>query len=244
MKLYSIQIKLASPEENLRKVLNFLEKTEKNSLVLLPEMWYSGFDYENLHKHAENTRRVISILKKISLRKRLLIVGTYPYLLGGRIYNMALLIEDGRITGKRGKIRLFPIFDEDKHFTPWRENRVFKTKFGKVGILICFEIRFTDLILELQKERPDIVLVPAQWGWARREHLSTLSRARAVEMQSYLLLSNTWGEHLGTRFAGRSAIYSPWGEILSYSETGDTLLEAEYDLAYVERVRKAVPVKI
>ncbi|AAC06470.1 carbon-nitrogen hydrolase family protein [Aquifex aeolicus] len=243
MKLYSIQIRQTTPEENLKKVINFLEKVEENSLVLLPEMWYSGFDYENLEEHAQKTPEVLEVLKKISKEKSLTLCGTLPEKGTEGILNTAFLIEDGRVIGKRSKIKLFPIFDEDKYFIPGKENKVFETKLGKAGILICFEIRFTDLIMNFWRERPDVVLVPAQWGYARRKHFETLCRARAIELQAYLLASNTWGEYLGTRFAGHSGIYSPWGEVLAFSEKGDTLLAADYDKDYIEEVRRTLPIK-
>ncbi len=238
MKLYAVQIKPETPEKNLQKVIKFLEGTEPNSLVLLPELWYSGF---NVKDYVKDTPKVIKILKKISSKKKLFISGTFPEKISGRIYNVAYLIYKGKILGKRGKIKLFPLFGENETFTPWRENKVFNAPFGRVGVLICFELRFTDLVLELKKKKPHIILVPAQWGYARREHLKILSRARAIELQSYLVLSDTWGEGSGTRFAGHSAIYSPWGEVLAFSEKGDTILETEYRPEYVEEVRKALP---
>lgn len=243
MKLYSLQFRLTTPQENLKRVLNYLRGIERNSLVLLPEMWFSGFDYENLKVHARETQRILKILKDISLEKNAVICGTLPEESEEGIFNTAFLIEDGEIVGKRSKIKLFPLFDEDKYFARGKENRVFETKFGKVGILICFELRFTELIMDFWKNRPDIILVPAQWGYARRKHFEILCRARAVELQSYLVASNTWGEYLGTRYAGHSGIYSPWGEVLAFSEKGDTLLSAEYDRNYLQEIRRTLPME-
>jgi len=228
----------------MEKVKNFLEKVENNSLVLLPEMWYSGFDYDNLTLFSDLTPDVLEGLTKISKEKNLIICGTLPERTDKGIINTAFLIEDGKLLGNRGKIKLFSLFDEDKYFIPDNKNEVFETKFGKIGILICFEIRFTDLILELQKKKPDIVLVPAQWGFKRKDHFVALTKSRAIELQAYLVASNTWGEYLGTRFAGCSGIYSPWGEILAFSEKGDVILSAEYDKDYLTEVRKILPIKI
>jgi len=244
MKLYSIQFKLENPKTNMEKVKNFLEKVENNSLVLLPEMWYSGFDYDNLTLFADLTPDILKEFMKISKEKNLIICGTLPEKTSKGIMNTAFLIEDGKLLGKRGKIKLFSLFDEDKYFIPDDKNEVFETKFGKIGILICFEIRFTNLILELQKNKPDIVLVPAQWGFKRKDHFVALTKSRAIELQAYLVASNTWGEYLGTRFAGHSGIYSPWGETLAFSEKGDVLLSAEYDKDYLMEVRKTLPIKI
>ncbi len=243
--LTTLQVSLDEDvEKNTDKIFGYISRARDNSLVLLPEMFFCGFDYDRLEEFADLTEEVIKELKSISAEKGLLLCGTAPEKTKEGIKNTAYLIQDGEVIGKKSKIKLFPIFDENKHFTAGAENPVFETKFGKVGVLICFEIRFTDLILDLKRKGAEIVLAPAQWGYARRMHLRVLSQARAIELQSYLVVSNTWGELGGTKFAGNSGIYSPWGEVLTFSETGDTLLEAEVDIDYVRKVRESIPVNI
>jgi len=242
MKLYALQMHVSSPEENERRAFEALKRA-KEGVFLLPELWLSGVGRPQVEEALRRVPQVLKKLKAFSRKNRLLVAGTLPFKKGGRLYNGAFLIDKGRLAGFRAKRKLFPLFGEDRLFTPGREPLVFKTSFGKVGILICFELRFTELIVELQRERPPLLLVPALWGYARREHLRVLSRARAVELQSYLVLANGWGEHGGTRFAGSSAVYSPWGEVLAFSETGDALLEAEYDPKRVEEVRSHLPVR-
>ncbi len=231
-------------EKNLEKAIGYLKEVEEGSLVLLPEMFFCGYEYERLEEFSEISEEVLERLKEVSSERKLLVCGTLPERTAEGIRNTAYLIQDGNVIGKRSKMKLFPIFDEDKHLVPGKENPVFETKFGKVGILICFELRFTDLILDLKRKGTQVVLVPAQWGYARKEHLDILSRARAIELQSYLLVSNIWGQHLETVYAGSSGIYSPWGEVLAFSEKGDTLLKAEADLDYVEEIRRRIPVSI
>ncbi len=244
-KLASVQISNSQhPEQTLEKVLGMLKKAEENSLVLLPEMFFCGFDYERLEENASLSEEVIGVLKEVSKEKGILLCGTIPEKREEGIKNTAILIDEGRVIGKRSKVRLFSPFEEDRHFLPGKDNPVFETRFGRVGLLICFELRFTDMVLDLKKKGIDILLVPAQWGYARRKHLRVLSQARAIELQSYVVVSDTWGEFRGTRFAGQSGIYSPWGEVLAFSETGDVYLEAHADLSYVKEVRKAVPVGI
>ncbi|EDP75025.1 carbon-nitrogen hydrolase family protein [Hydrogenivirga sp. 128-5-R1-1] len=243
--LATIQLSLTDHVElNYNKLARFLDELEEGSLVLLPEMFFCGFDYDRLEEFALLSEYIIEKLKLTSRQKNLLICGTVPEHTEEGIKNTAFLIEDGKVIGRRSKVKLFYPFEEDRYFVPGEENPVFKTKFGRVGILICFELRFTDMVLDLKKKGIDILLVPAQWGYARREHLRVLSQARAIELQSYVVVSDTWGEFKGTKFAGQSGIYSPWGEVLEFSETGDIYLEAEADLSYVEEVRSAIPVDI
>ena len=240
-----LQISLREdPEENLSRVLSACERSPEGGVLLLPEMFFWNFDLEKLDTFARMTPAVLEELSRLSERKNLLLCGTLPEKTEEGVRNTAYLIDRGRLIGRRSKIKLFPLFGEDRFFVAGRENPVFETRFGRIGVLICFELRFTNLVLDLRRKRIDILLVPAQWGSARRTHLEVLSRARAVELQSYLLISNIWGKLRGTEFAGRSAVYSPWGEILCFAERGDTLLTAEADLSYVGEVRRTVPVDL
>ena len=241
-RLASVQLSLeGDPKLNIEKVLRLTEGISEDTLLLLPEMFFCGLDYERMEEFAGMSEEVLGILKELSKSRSLLIAGTLPKKVNKGFQNVAFLIEDGRLLGERAKVKLFSPFEEDRHFVPGGENPVFHTRLGKVGILVCFELRFTEMVLELRRKGIDILLVPAQWGYARREHLRVLSRARAIELQSYAIVSDTWGEFKGTRFAGQSGIYSPWGEVLAFSEKGDTLLVAEADLERLREVRKAIP---
>ena len=241
-KLAVLQLSLYSdPDLNLGKVLRLTESLSGKSVLLLPEMFFCGFDYDRMDEFAGASQYVLGTLAELSKEKDLLIVGTLPKRTQDGVQNVAFLIENGKLIGERAKAKLFSPFDEDKHFVPGKGSPVFDTGFGRVGVLICFELRFTDMVLELKRGNIDILLIPAQWGYARREHLKILSRARAIELQSYVAVSDTWGEFKGTRFAGQSGIYSPWGEILAFSESGDVLLVSEVDLRKVSEARKAIP---
>jgi len=151
------------------------------------------------------------------------------------------LVEKGKIIGIRHKIKLFPLYEEPKHFTPGIENTVFESYKAKLGILICFELRFPELSQSLRDA--DILIVPSMWGEKRKEHLKALSRARAIENQSFLMLSNAWGRVGEEEYAGHSAIYSPWGEVLAFSEKGDSILQVSVEKEQVRRVRKYIPLR-
>ncbi len=244
--LYAVQLSLTENVElNYNKLAGLLGKVEHNSVVLLPEMFFCGFDYERLEEFSRLSPYFVQKLKLLSKEKDLLICGTVPEKTDKGIKNTAVLIDRGRVIGKRGKVKLFSPFEEDRYFLPGDEEvGVFPTRFGNIGILICFELRFPDMVLELKRKNIDILLVPAQWGYSRREHLRVLSQARAIELQSYTLVAGTWGEFKGTRFAGMSGIYSPWGEVLALSEQGDSLLWACGDENYVSKVRESIPIKL
>ena len=244
-KIYTLQFRLSNnPEDNISKAKDLVNNIEDESIVLLPEMWFCGYDYDNLDKLADLSPSLIDMLCEISLRKQSIISFTVPFKDKEGIFNRAFLLEEGKIVGYRDKIKLFPLIKEHEYISPGEGNFTFNTKAGKIGILICFELRFTELVKELKDEKIDILLIPAQWGKARREHLLIFSRARAMELQCYVAVANVWGKHLGEEFAGYSGIYSPSGEILSLSEKGDTLLSAYFNKREIEKARKYLPLYV
>ncbi len=244
-RIYTLQFQLSNnPEDNIRKAKDLLKNIENGSIVLLPEMWFCGYDYDNLDKLADLSPSLIDMLCEISFKKQSIISFTVPFKDGNSIFNRAFLLEEGKIVGKRDKIKLFPLIKEHEHISPGKGNFTFNTKVGKIGILICFELRFTEFVKELKDNRIDILLIPAQWGKARKEHLFILSRARAMELQCYVVVANVWGKHLGEEFAGYSGIYSPSGEILSLSEKGDTFLSADFDMREIEKARRYLPLYV
>ena len=134
------QIAFGNIQENKKKVLELLSPLE-DSLVVLPEMFPCGFDYDNLKNHAKESQRLLEGLRELSKEKRLTLIGTYPEEREGKLFNTAFVLSDGSLVGKRDKIKLFPIYREGEHFSPGQENPVFETRHGKVGVLVCFELR-------------------------------------------------------------------------------------------------------
>jgi predicted amidohydrolase len=246
LSVFQFRVELGNIEANLKKVEGVKGLIPKGGLLLLPEMFCCGFDYPNMERLAQASAEVLDFLSRISKEREAVIVGTLPLKEGNRIYNTAVVFDKGRLIAKRGKIELFPLYKEPQYFSPADEgeNRVIETSAGKIGIVICFEVRFNRFTNTLRREGVQIILVPAMWGIERREHFKVLTRARAVETQSFLIASNAWGKTGKTSFGGASGIYSPWGEVLAFSEDGESFLTVRADLTEVERVRKKIPVEL
>ena len=111
----------------------------------------------------------------------------------------------------------------------------------RISLFVCFDLRFADTFWALAPDT-DLYLVPANWPAARREHWTTLLRARAIENQAYVVGVNrvgTAGD--GTQHSGDSRIISPLGELLAEAGDGETVLLADVDPAEVARVRERFP---
>ena len=243
---YQFRVELGNIEENLKSVWEIRGQIPKGGIFLLPEMFCCGFDYPNMENLAESSEKVLNFLSDLSKYTKGVVVGTLPLREGGKLFNTAVVFENGKLLAKRRKIELFPVYKETEYFTPAEEgeNKVIETSLGKLGVVICFEVRFNKYTNKLRREGVEVVLVPAMWGVERREHFKVLTRARAVETQSFLIASNSWGKAGKTTFGGASAIYSPWGEVLGYIEDGEGLVSAKVDLSEVYRVRKKIPVNL
>jgi deaminated glutathione amidase len=120
---------------------------------------------------------------------------------------------------------------------------VIDTPFGKLGIAICYDLRFPEMIRTLQQQGLQILVVPsaftAQTGAA---HWEVLLRARAIENLCYVIAPNQGGFHLnGRQTFGHSMIIDPWGVVLACQKTGGGFVSAEIDLEKLEKMRAAFP---
>ena len=112
-----------------------------------------------------------------------------------------------------------------------------------VGATTCYDLRFPELYRELIDAGAELVLVPSAWPYPRVEHWETLSRARAIENQSFVATINGSGEFpdADATLLGRSTVYDPWGTTIASSGDEPTLVMADLDLGSLERVREEFP---
>jgi nitrilase len=120
---------------------------------------------------------------------------------------------------------------------------VVDSPFGKLGLTVCYDLRFPELYRYLSARGADILLVPSAFTAATGEaHWQLLLRARAVENLCYVV-----GANLGDRFHekrptwGGSALVDPWGQVLAELDTGPGVVVADVDLAYLNKLRKHMP---
>lgn len=172
-----------------------------------------------------------------------------------RCYNTSLLFgPDGHLLDFYRKIHLFdidipggPRFQESATIAPGNTPVVVSTELGKIGLSICYDLRFPLLYQRLVEMGAEILTVPSAFTLQTgKDHWHPLLRARAIEAQSYLLAPAQDGKHdtSGLRHSyGHSLIADPWGTVLAECGDGPGLCLAEVDLARVTRVRRAMPVQ-
>ena len=147
------------------------------------------------------------------------------------------------------KIHMFDVdvgghaYRESEAEEPGEETTVCAAEGWKVGLSVCYDLRFPELYRILALEGAELVTVPAAFTlYTGRDHWELLLRARAVENQCYLAAANMWGVHEGGKESyGRSAIVDTWGVVLAQAADRDTVISAELDRAHMARIRRDLP---
>jgi predicted amidohydrolase len=227
-------------DRNVSHVKNEIEKLARNDmeLIVLPELWSSGFDYKMLDEAVKRTPDILRTISGLAKEHNITVVGSLPKKRGKKIFNTAFVTDpSGKVVCRYKKIHLFPPLGEDKHFSPGKDTETFFVRDIKVGVVICFDIRYPELIRKLRAEGISILVVCAQWPKIRYLHWISLLRARAIENQIFIIAVNSCGIHAGQEYLGHSVILNPYGEsvyeALDFEDTTDALI----DLKLIERFR-------
>lgn len=210
-------------------------------LVVLPEMWSSGFAYKNLNELALRTAGIVDELLLLSQELKLVIVGSMPEPNGDKVFNTIYVVDNGVLAGIYRKIHLFSLLGEDRAFSGGDSWLLADTSIGKVGVIICYDLRFPELSRRLALEGAQVICVPAQWPKPRQEHWRTLLRARAIENQLFVVSCNTCGMVGKLDFFGMSMIIGPKGELLAEAGEGEEEIIAELELQSMIDWRAQIP---
>ncbi len=230
-------------EANLLQARRALQRVHDQGvrLAVLPEMWSSGYDYKCLAELADETPRVAAELAELAARLDLVIVGSLPEKDRGSLYNTAFVHDRGQEIGRYRKLHLFSPMKEDRYLAPGNKTLVVPTSVGRLGVAICYDLRFPEMFRKLALDGAELVCLPAQWPSPRQLHWRTLVRARAIENQCFLIAANGCGRLGNLHFFGMSLIVSPRGEFLA--EGGERAAEstALLDFADMAAYRKEIP---
>ena len=237
-------ITLGYIESNLDMVNAALQRVAQQGakLAVLPEMWSCGYDYRNLPELAKETPRVLQEIQKICHRLDLVTVGSLPELEDGVIYNTAYVIDRGEVVGCYRKLHLFSAMREDKFLGAGDRSLVVDTSVGRLGVAICYDLRFPELFRKLALEGAEIICIPAEWPKPRQEHWKTLLRARAIENQLFIIAANCCGVQGKLDFIGLSQLISPLGNVLQMAAEENTELVANFDFSEKEDYRKKIDI--
>ncbi|CUV65886.1 Nitrilase/cyanide hydratase and apolipoprotein N-acyltransferase [Sulfurovum sp. enrichment culture clone C5] len=179
-----------------------------NSLIVASEVYLSGFDYDNMEKASNFSQMAIE--KLIEIAENQIIILTVIRKIDNAFVNQAIVIHNHKIVHTQEKSKLFKLGGEDRYFVSGQDNKIkpFEINGIKIGILICFELRFKELWKVL--EGCDIIAVPSKWGVLRELHFRVLSNALAVMNQCFVVAHSSGGKDI----VNSSMIYSPNGNLV------------------------------
>ncbi len=195
-------------KKNLQTLLQLIEETPTNAIVLAHEVCLTGFDYENIEMAAEFSAEATQALLKASLHKT--VVLTMLEKREGEVYNIAKVLHNGVSVYEREKARLFRLGKEHEYMSEGSDDAfdIVSVNGVKIAVLICFELRFKEMWK--MAEGADLILTPSWWGKPRAEHFTLLTRTLAVMNECYVMASDA----KNAECTGLSSIITPQGEVV------------------------------
>ncbi len=234
------------PEANRRRAEELLAAGPEAELVLLPELWSTGYAHGTWAASAkEDTPRLCAWMAGQAHTRQATVAGSLVSLdaQGELVNRLWLFPPDGGAPAFYDKGHLFRPLAEHEHLRAGARRIQVPVGRFKAAPSICFDLRFPEQYRRDAVEGADLFLVSAEWPHPRSEPLRLLARARAVENQAYLLLANRTGPAPdGTVFCGGSMIVSPEGEVLAEAGEAEGVISALLSPERVHALRERFPV--
>jgi len=247
--LIQFDIVFKDPEQNRKILKKWVKEAVNNNpdLLVLPETWTTGFAasvFKNADRYAEKEDgKSISLIREIAADNNVYIAaGSIIEKDGNNFYNTMYLVDrEGSIVGKYRKMHLFSVLDEDRGLNNGEDMPVFKTDFGKLACMTCYDIRFVEMARTYALKGAQAIIVVANFPAPRLNHWRILLQARAIENQLYIIACNRVGQAEGNYFFGHSMVINPRGEIITEAGEEKTVLTASIDFNRVSKVRNEIP---
>jgi deaminated glutathione amidase len=223
-------------------------------LVLLPEKWNGLGTHEILRDVAESLEggETVDAMSRWARTHGITLVGgSIAERREGRekLSNTCVVFDpQGEIAAVYRKIHMFDVevggvvYRESESEEPGDRPFACGVEGWRLGLTVCYDLRFPELYRVPAVEGAELVTVPAAFTlYTGKDHWELLLRARAVENQCYVVAANQWGVVEGKASYGRSSIVDPWGVVLAQAPDEDGIVSAELDREHMERIRRTLP---
>ncbi|XP_076457642.1 omega-amidase NIT2-like isoform X2 [Babylonia areolata] len=258
-KLALVQLAVgASKGDNIARAISLVKKAADAgaSLIALPECFNSPYGTNYFPEYAETIPgpSTDALSKAAKDNKVFLVGGSIPEKDSvGKLYNTCTIFNpQGQMIGVHRKIHLFDIdipgkirFQESDVLSAGNQPTCFDTPFCKVGVAICYDIRFAELAQLYAQRGCKLLLYPGAFNMTTGPaHWELLQRGRALDNQLYVATVSPARDSSATYVAwGHSTVVSPWGEVVAKADHMEEILYADIDLDRVEEVRTMVPLR-
>jgi omega-amidase len=241
--------------QNMKNAVKFIKEAgQKADLVVLPEMFNCPYQTDQFPLYAEvaeESPTLEAVSQAAQKAKVYLVAGSIPEREEGRIYNTSFIYNpDGELIGRHRKMHLFDIdvpgqiqFKESETLTPGNEVTVVETDFGKLGVAICYDIRFPELSRLMTLQGAELLIFPGAFNLTTGPaHWEILSRVRALDNQVYLATCSPARDEEASYVAyGHSLVADPWGDVVGEAGEVEGILYLDLDPTRVDEVRQELP---
>lgn len=230
--------------KNRETISKFIEKASLlgADMIVTPEMSNVGYDLTILKNIGYNFREELNYYQEqAQIYKISLLAGLLEETEGSYYNSLFVFAPSGEVRTVYRKINLFPLSKENQVFKNGSQPVTITLGDFKIGLAICYDIRFPELFRAYVEEDCNVLIVSSAFPFPRLEHWQTLLKAHAIMNQSWVVASNRTGKDVGAPFLGHSCFIDPWGQVTStLTDKEEDILIDTIDLARVEEVRSKI----
>lgn len=245
MKIGIVQFSPAweNPDESINILNKLFEKGKYEcDALIFPEMTLTGFTMRSVQFAEDIDGISTSYFIKLAKEMRTHIFAGIIEKDEDKIYNSLVHFDNkGIITARYRKIHPFSYAGEDKNYVPGNELVITKIGAYKIGLSVCYDLRFPELYRLYGKAGVDVIINIANWPAPRIDHWKTLLKARAIENQCFVIGVNRTGSDGKNEYNGSSAVFAPLGEQHAFIENSEGVFVTEIDLGQAGKVRESLP---
>lgn len=233
-------------EDHVKNVDMFFSKIKdgvkgRTDLIILPEMFTTGFSMNAKHLSEENQGFASGLLQALASMKKSYACGSAIFRSNKKYYNRLMVSSPEGEIRHYDKRHLFTMAGEQKVYSRGNKRLIMNIRGWRVAFFICYDLRFP--VWCRNKKEYDIAVFVANWPAKREEHWKALLKARAIENQCYVIGVNRTGEDgNGIKYSGQSAIINPLGEYIVEAKSKNGVFSAGLNYKMLEELRKTFPV--
>lgn len=243
-------------ETNIKKAVSMIKEAVScgAQLVVLPEMFNCPYDNQKFIEYAEepeNSKTLDAVAEAARRSEVFLVAGSIPELEGEKLYNSSFIFSpDGDLMGSHRKLHLFDVdvpdgitFKESETLCPGSHITVLDTELCKLGVAICYDMRFPELLRLMTIKGAELIVIPGAFNMTTGPaHWDPLVRTRAIDNQVYLAAASPATNGNASYMAyGHSMIVDPWGDVLAQAGYSEEIIYADVEISRIKEIRNQLP---
>jgi len=229
-------------DANKQKILSMINKVGGIELFVFPEMTLTGFTMKSADMSESIQGDSFRYFSSIAKEKSTNILAGIIERRDKRNYNTLIHIKpDGNLVKLYRKVHPFSYSGENENYYAGVKPALTKIRNWKIGLTICYDLRFPELFRKYGKKRAHLIVNIANWPDTRIEHWRTLLKARSIENQCYVAGVNRVGKDPKLNYVGFSSVFDPMGKEIMAVENEEKVIVVDIDKNYVNEVREKFP---